>query len=1555
MAVASKTAVIAFVLENASKETISDDQLCKSLAHCSTAKKKSKKKSKSLSEGDVNLYTGDIIVITRSDIELKAREEENAEIKPNLETYHVNNLSDFIENKLDDLQHQNKAANDTVYVVLHELCDHLEDIKKLHGNNMEIRSIIHLRDAQHEQHDNAVIAQLTNQAIYDSHGDALRNITVHELALNVEKANKPQDVTEACQEIRKCIHQIQAEWTVYDANWQKNECATLDIPKVAAQDMDVKQYDVYNQCMDSLQSPDVCSVLHAMIQQLSANDDANDDEQNANETAPNDRDQEAGVHRFSDILSQNGYLNNVAKQQLSWNQKSWQEFSTHFVKCLFAENEDIDTKKFEFERNKRYTFSKLEPIIFDDALICDAFNELLSAKQTNSSVSQRVYREELSAMEFIQRVYHLSNNTSLDQAHAYLKWMDAILLMYYVPSTRCRQSSIDAFLCSRLGFRKWMQLPAHLKAMKPHAFYKSDQAHFLQQHLVKLYPAKNWFLGLSSLNGNAPHLYLHDASKKAVITVTKPSPSATHFNAHFGDDTQLVYTQEVLYLSLPNELVIEYHYATHDVVMYYQPILNEYHQKLQEEEQKKHEQDATKEEAEKAEANPQETENTENNENEVDSADFAWTQSDGDDVLVVWRKMDECGAITVYYSDHSQRKLFPNSEVWHKRAGSSTWTEIKSNGECVINEQTQQRRLQMATTTDSESDTKIVTREDNVLVFCQCNGDGFVQYPDSTHLFVKSNISSKEWNLHQLAQWMQNLGVNVQSSYQIANLSPHTIEETAEKLKTHLTRIRFELKNDAKMPTIEVDTVRKQTKIEVYPGFDLTFSHHQSPCLSVVNHCETGKLEVLQEKHIRFTPRDESQSFDIDLNAENPRITFKDTFVSMNGEMKHGAEEEIEVAFEPRMFVVHRDGSGYELLSNEQVDAFRQYLSTYTPTPQILEPQPLLLSAASSEESSSRGTSHKFVMERVANNAPRERLEIPSVLGQSLNTKLSGYKDADSRRSCHIYRHLLQTPPITNEQVEMAKNDLSNFENWLREQDVVDDEVGAQEVLQKQDVENVVLASASAQKTQSDTEVKQVPNAQPTDSDQQSIDAQDEKAADIDVKGADYSLTNEQKGREIRRRQLENQQKADSNGKSLSSYFENEPFLRDYEINQTLLQIFASFVNSWRQKPIRRQQTQREEQMSELFVDTLSLLRSFCDRLRQIISAKTLDANLKTLSLTEQLMLSMQKNQFLNAHLDNLLYSVGFRLSDETGYVPEQSNIFIDAGICYLTSKLDEFHVKFKTHLLEHDENLGTTANETKRANIKQSAQSLQLEMKPEDATHEVSNATDLMHSPSHSMMTEKPALERCTSHCTCCPIDSPNRAAKMDYLGRSRKNIVCMDELDNYGKEVSSKELNYRYLETESGVQPRLCTASTTLMQSVDPFAAFPTVVIQPNVFDFGTLLAGYVYRFSATVTNHGNTQARLKVECGDAQSSEHAHDIHLKPYYRSGIAPGITIALEIELCAANAIGQYLKTLTIKTQKHVFHVDVTANIVEDDGHVFASMDATKQQKQRVSCLGRKC
>eukprot|EP01083_Nonionella_stella_P071468 191971_1 len=69
-------------------------------------------------------------------------------------------------------------------------------------------------------------------------------------------------------------------------------------------------------------------------------------------------------------------------------------------------------------------------------------------------------------------------------------------------------------------------------------------------------------------------------------------------------------------------------------------------------------------------------------------------------------------------------------------------------------------------------------------------------------------------------------------------------------------------------------------------------------------------------------------------------------------------------------------------------------------------------------------------------------------------------------------------------------------------------------------------------------------------------------------------------------------------------------------------------------------------------------------------------------------MIEIANNERIANRMDDFLCCVGFGVSAEDKvYIPQQSNMFIDAGICTILSKLDEYHTKFKRFLFKMNNN----------------------------------------------------------------------------------------------------------------------------------------------------------------------------------------------------------------------------------------------------------------------------
>jgi len=795
----------------------------------------------------------------------------------------------------------------------------------------------------------------------------------------------------------------------------------------------------------------------------------------------------------------------------------------------------------------------------------------------------------------------------------------------------------------------------------------------------------------------------------------------------------------------------------------------------------------------------------------------------------------------VFYSDSSQRRVFPDSEIWRKSQNAKCkgkWIEIKANGECVVNgEILESTKIKMATTTDSDSMTSIITRTDNVMVFEQQNGGRVIQCPDSMHILVESAVKMEDWNGHQLAEWIESIGVERQSAEQIAN---DKLRENADSIKSQQKSVRFELKNDSLMPTVIVFKEKDEERTECifYDGFKAIFGRSTTAKLEslsangciTVEHRGFGTLTFGGDQAV-FVPisNEEKESEDpleyhINLKADNPSISCSETMIALNGEYTG-------TVLEDKRESQKADGDAICKDEEEQLQA------------------------------------------------PRTKIEIPEVLGETMDCDTTDTVDQND-----------EAEDQKDVQVEPAKND---------------------------GVEAITTGTRNIDINEDETE---------NNNDDKTGNPNDEN----------------------------------------TGYFENEPFLMDFEIGCGVNELLANCP------PTEG-------------LEIIMTLKALCDRLRAMISMKNRsDATIRNLHLdeveemvTEIVAMTTSNNESIEVEvterLHKLLCSLGLMLDPENEcYVMMKCSILIDGGICFMASKLDEFHVDFKKHIKAE-----RIREETMRANGDETSdigggtrngrgidtvslnQELDDERYADDGRH---GHDDNMQSYSHHTTgqihrhpppdldheAEKDPMARCLSHCSCCPPQSPLRATRMDYMGRTRDHFISIDDLQKYPAAVPQRKLNRKYIENEGSVERRVRTSSTFNSSLAIQDAAIPTVVIQPAAFDFGDLRIGNVYRFTATITNHGHSQSRFHLSI--ASHSDPEHPVHIKAYHKmGGIAPGISIALQIELCSETLSGPYSNIVTIKTKKHIFDIEVSAHFVKQ-----RDRNEAATTNKRVVCLGKK-
>jgi len=1037
----------------------------------------------------------------------------------------------------------------------------------------------------------------------------------------------------------------------------------------------------------------------------------------------------------------------------------------------------------------------------------------------------------------------------------------------YRGMTLCVDTESAVFLSMKCGFRKWMKFPEEIKDSEPNAFYGAttkERSLFLRRKCTAI-KAKEWIMGLTQFmtpsevtpNQNR-FLWLSNPSNDGVLSLLRSDnesdSNSITLGVAFPDNARLGVTMKskaesdkiTVALSTANGITVEYHRDSGDLVLYQQT------------DQTINAMNGIKGDEEEEAVDDEEEQNKEDKDGDVDDlkdvdmeSEVVWKAEDGGDVIM--RTVNVDGAMTVFYSDSSQRRVFPDSEIWTK-SKESKWIEIKVNGDCVVDGAVSESvKIKTAKTTDSDSMTSIITRTDNVMVMEQQNGNRVIQCPDSMDILVESSIDSEEWKGHELSQWIESIGVDRESAEQIAN---DKLKENAEARKTAQKLVRFQLKNDNMMPTVIVHKVEGQQRTECIfdDQFRAVFARSNPPnesadsALSAVSdrgtvtveHRRFGTLTFGMAKGRKsealFVPISSTENaleFGIDLKAENPSISWSDSSrIALNGEHSGTILEA------PKQS--ENGGSKAMNLSNEKADEMK------------------------------------------VRPAPRTKVEIPSVLGESMDCGTgTGTGNENDSGSVSIDDVVAEDERIGNERRNEIENENEN---------------------------------------EPETETEAVPAL--------GLRANRESNGNGNGDVAETVTAEENVG-----------------------YFSNEPFFREFEISCSVAEILAECPPCSGLEKVRT-------------------LNALCSRLRALISGKNAsDSTVSTLSLDEveelvtELVPPPESSSDhididITEHLHRLLCSVGLKLDAENGcYVAAKCTILIDGGICFLSSKLDEFHVDFKKRIVaERDavsereavSEMTTMTAAMRMDDERRGAEDITVDTDRHEHHHQDFRAKSISSPPDADL------LSRCMSHCSCCPPQSPLRATRMDYLGRTRDHFISIDDLQKYPAPVPQRKLNRKYIESEASVERRVRTSSTFNSTMASQEASIPTVLIQPASFDFGALRIGNVYRFTASITNHGHSQSRFHLSI--ASQSDPEHPVHIKAYHKMGaIAPGISIALQIELCSESRCGPYSNTLTVKTKKHIFDVDVTAHFVKRSNPEHSESATVQATNKRVVCLGRKC
>mmetsp|Transcript_6892 Transcript_6892/g.13017 ORF Transcript_6892/g.13017 Transcript_6892/m.13017 type:complete len:2473 (+) Transcript_6892:108-7526(+) len=362
-------------------------------------------------------------------------------------------------------------------------------------------------------------------------------------------------------------------------------------------------------------------------------------------------------------------------------------------------------------------------------------------------------------------------------------------------------------------------------------------------------------------------------------------------------------------------------------------------------------------------------------------------------------------------------------------------------------------------------------------------------------------------------------------------------------------------------------------------------------------------------------------------------------------------------------------------------------------------------------------------------------------------------------------------------------------------------------------------------------------------------------------------------------------------------------------------------------------------------------LRGVVEGVRQVLSCvnrifmRPHDPTLRTIAMGQPPYKSIiQGTKGLPRFAEPILNAIGFetKSSGSNGVLVQmRDDLYLKDGIASLVQHLKIVSsgegpvASYGTKIAERpksarmadssDEEDEEQANKLDDYDRPESAQELSLEKREREARFKASSQYPAVHEPFGKSFVHQPQYAP-------PPDMAPKQFARtfestsgsLTVTGSPRR---AMPPLPQNMLPAAGGELNLRYVSREAAVKRKIRTTSTVRAVETDPTASFADFMIHPAQVNMGTLLKGSTYRVTCTMTNVGYGIAKFAIK---QPAPEAGSAMFLKTLFRPGdIAPGMKKRLEVQLFAGS-LGNYTSYIQIRTEKAVFNLPVTANVVNE-------------------------
>ncbi len=975
------------------------------------------------------------------------------------------------------------------------------------------------------------------------------------------------------------------------------------------------------------------------------------------------------------------------------------------------------------------------------------------------------------------------------------------------------------------------------------------------------------------------------------------------------------------------------------------------------------------------------------------------------------------GSVTVMYADGAVSVLDPVTRSWERTDGAGKRLRCDADGST-----TELRALEGAVQVDPKSRAQGMTREDFVLVMTYEDGSRMAQHADGTRLFTATN---GDW----IVEAPGFAPVEGKPDGEVKLVLPEgstTVRKPNGALLTSKPngarflsepsgRTLFFPRVIEKLPAETEARGEAQAKNIPSGTYFLAHGVVQEAADAAARDDDAATASMLADQKMT---RDMGPGYISTTDKEGNRFC-----VGCNGRVSvalameqynvlPGSDEKDfippqyysapEDPLHPRLFVLRRDGSGFELHHKDDFEAVVQHAAADA-----------LVHAVPVEDLASElcpgVRSHKFFA-RLPAPAPYARQpQIPDVflaqLGSSSGLAAAHKSASDEQQQKQkqqqpvylVYRHLLESPALTPEALKQSVADRAAYLQWKADEAVkddffeVNDDRSAEEKKRETKLQQDVIASRRQRAARARAEMDERAEhdaethfgaAAVADGDDEAADA---KAAEeentIDAPAAIAAAERPPPQRRFRRVR---HRKPGMAAVEFSRYFDVGSHRVVADINNVVERLCRLTVEQ-QQQPLPPADEDKQPDAAPVSEDdVVASLQALHKALNRIVNVPA-DPTLRAVDGTQEpfaslLALCPPLQEELNLH--TLLTACGFQ-QERKVYVLMRPIDDLKKSLSVLQLSIDailERQLKREEALAQDnadnngdgftvhhvgddddsdDDDLGHLPPPRQpefeySLNGSMGSKSPNVRNVPKSPF----STLDLSKTQIYDDLESPAAMAAALEYTERSFMGTTNRAANttrrstardLDVLGRPRRNKIRVATLPNPLHSARGVP-NVAYASKESTAQRKIKTMSTLgrtahhgAQPMLDHFAQF---TLQPGHLRFNLCRLGSTYRCGFTLTNKGSSKGRFQIVQPRASS------LGLRVLYKpTAVAPGMSVKAEVEMLAA-ALGSFLTHIVVKTETHIFKVKVSGKVLLPD-EFDVEAPASKMIASKQGALGQ--